>query len=277
MSNSVSNDISSTMPNHKPKPWWRLGIFSVLLALTSMDAHGAQIANTASYVVNLAGINVASVAINFKDNGTNYSVDIGADVMGVGTLVAKGRAAAASIGSSANGQLRPSKFDLSTRASNETFSVDVQYASGNATGFKVEPPLINHAGRVALERSHMRGVGDPIAAFIIKADKLSPQMCNQRLKVFTGMERYDLAMTFAAEQEATSKRTGYQGPVILCHLKYLPIAGHFADSEITKYLAESEKMLVWFAPLKDTGYFIPYRILLGTSAGDLSMVMTDLN
>ncbi len=45
---------------------------------------------------------------------------------------------------------------------------------------------------------------------------------------------------------------------------------------MTDYLAHSDRILVWYAPLGQTGYFIPYRVLMGTSAGDLSVVMTSL-
>ena len=35
-------------------------------------------------------------------------------------------------------------------------------------------------------------------------------------------------------------------------------------------------ILIWYAPLRDTGYLVPYRVLLTTSMGDLSMVLTNL-
>jgi hypothetical protein len=83
-------------------------------------------------------------------------------------------------------------------------------------------------------------------------------------------------MAFAAEDEATSPRTGYQGPVILCNMDYQPVSGHFTTSEMTNYLADSDRILIWYAPLGETGYFIPYRVLLNTSVGDLSMVLTSM-
>ena len=45
---------------------------------------------------------------------------------------------------------------------------------------------------------------------------------------------------------------------------------------MTNYLQQSDRILVWFAPLAAPGYFIPYRALLATGAGDLSIVLTDL-
>ena len=83
-------------------------------------------------------------------------------------------------------------------------------------------------------------------------------------------------MSYAGEDTATSARTGYQGPVVLCSVDYDPVSGHFTTSEITNYLADSDRIVIWYAPLGDTGYFIPYRVLLGTNMGDLSMVLTGM-
>jgi len=236
----------------------------------AVDAHAA-------YVVNLAGINIASVDIGFKDDGQHFSVDIGATISGIGQLVARGSASADAIGSTRADRLVASRFDLLTHANGEDFQVGVQYASGNATGFQIDPPIVNTIGRIALERKHLAGVADPVASFILKAKALEPELCNRKLKIFTGMERYDIAMSFADAQTATSARTGYQGPVILCRLRYIPVSGHYKTSEVTEYLAKSNRMLIWYAPLADSGYFIPYRILLGTSVGDLSVVLTSLD
>jgi hypothetical protein len=96
------------------------------------------------------------------------------------------------------------------------------------------------------------------------------------MQIFTGLERFNVAMRFAKEDVATSKRTGYQGPVILCNIRYTPVSGHFTTSEITNFLADSDRILIWYAPLGAPGYFIPYRVLLTTSVGDLSMVLTEL-
>ena len=83
-------------------------------------------------------------------------------------------------------------------------------------------------------------------------------------------------MSFVSDDEATSPRTGYQGPVMLCNIRYTPISGHFTTSEMTTFLAESDRILVWYAPLGETGYFIPYRMLVTTTMGDLSMVLTQM-
>ncbi|MBU1303899.1 MAG: DUF3108 domain-containing protein, partial [Alphaproteobacteria bacterium] len=114
------------------------------------------------------------------------------------------------------------------------------------------------------------------AAFVLKGGKLDKNLCNRKMQVFTGLERFNIALRFTKEDQATSKKTGYQGPVILCNIRYTPISGHFTTSEVTNYLKESDRILIWYAPLAGTDTFIPYRVLLTTSMGDLSMVLTRL-
>src|SRR5690606_37871812 len=119
-------------------------------------------------------------------------------------------------------------------------------------------------------------VNDMLAAFVLKGDALAPSLCNRKMQIFTGLERFNITMRFTREEVATSLRTGYQGPVVLCNLRYSPVSGHYASSEITRYLADSDRILIWYAPLSTPGYYVPYRVLVTTSIGDLSMVLTEL-
>lgn len=246
------------------------------LALLAAPATAAPVEAGASYIVTLGGINIAMVDIDLTDNGERYALDLSASVTGMGSLVASGTATAASSGLATAPALTAEEFDLETRAQGEVFSVDISYRGGDVTAFQVAPPVESY-DRVPLERSHLNGVNDMLAAFLVKADALSPAVCERELNVFTGLERFDIEMSFARAEQATSPRTGYQGPVVLCTLDYQPISGHFASSRITDYLAGSERILIWYAPLGDSGYFIPYRALVGTTAGDLSMVLTALH
>ena len=152
----------------------------------------------------------------------------------------------------------------------------MQYQAGNVAAFVVTPPIVNNIDRVPLERKQLNGVNDMLAAFLLRGPALDRSLCDYRAHVFTGIERFDLNFRFAKNDVATSPRTGYQGPVVLCNIKYVPISGHYTTSEITNSLAEDDRILIWYAPLRDSGYFIPYRVLLTTSMGDLSMVLTAL-
>lgn len=254
----------------------RFALIAALGFSLVQPATAAPVDANARYVVTLGGINIAAISVDLKDDGRAYSMDLSANVAGLGTLVASGTATAASVGRSSGSALLADKFDLQTRANGETFTVNVAFSGRDVSAFKVEPPIIDNYDRVPLERRHLTGVGDFLSAFVLKGAALDKSLCQRQANIFTGVERFNIAMSYAGEDEATSPRTGYQGPVVLCTVDYQPISGHFSSSEITSYLADSKRIIVWYAPLGDSGFYIPYRVLLGTNMGDLSMVLTGL-
>lgn len=253
-------------------------VCSATLALgLSASAAPAQEASTlASYVVNLGGINVAYINIRFNIEGAGYQLDLTADVAGLAQVVAQGSGAVNSGGRLTATGLASDRFFLETRTQSDRFAVEARYANSNTTHYSVSPPLVDNPDRVPVTAAHRNGVNDPLASFILRGAGLDAGLCNRTMRIFTGIERFDLALTYADTQTATSSRTGYQGPVVLCAMRYVPVSGHFTTSEITNYLASNQRMLAWFAPLGETGFFIPYRVLIGTSFGDLSMVLTNL-
>jgi Protein of unknown function (DUF3108) len=237
----------------------------------------ADTAATASYVVNLGGTIIATAKFDLSQTGGSYDLKLAASVSGIAQLVASGTVKASSIGTTTSDGLRSNSFDLTTQSGGQSFSDTVQYQGGGVTAFIIDPPIVNNIDRVPIERSQLSGVNDMMAAFILRGGKLDKSLCDNHAHIFTGIERFDLDFSYAKDDVATSKRTGYQGPVVLCHVNYKPISGHYTTSELTNSLAQNDRILIWYAPLRDTGYFIPYRVLLTTSMGDLSLVLTSLN
>ncbi|MEP7240961.1 MAG: DUF3108 domain-containing protein [Devosia sp.] len=252
-----------------------LAVLCAALLLGAVPAR-ADVAATAGYVINLGGNIIATGKFTLAVAGSNYSLKLNANVSGLARLIASGTAAASSSGTVGGSGLKSSSFDLTTHSGGEDFSDTVQFSGGGVSAFVIDPPIVNNIDRVPLERSQLSGVNDMLAAFVLKATKLDKSLCSADARIFTGIERFDLDFSYAKDDSATSLKTGYQGPVVLCRVKYKPISGHYTTSEITNSLAQDDRILVWFAPLKDTGYFIPYRVLLTTSMGDLSMVLTSL-
>ncbi|WDR01415.1 DUF3108 domain-containing protein [Devosia algicola] len=253
-----------------------LALASLFCLSAIAGAAANEVDGTAKYVITLGGLNVANVTVGLSDDSQKFSLDLSASVSGLVNFVASGTARITTRGRSSSRTLVPEQFDLNTRANGENFNVDVSYAGGNVSGFRVDPPIVDNYNRVPIERKHLNGVTDMLSAFVLKGTSLDQSLCKRKMQIFTGVERFNIAMSYAAANEATSPRTGYQGPVILCRINYTPIAGHFTTSEMTSYLAKSDRILIWYAPVGDSGYFIPYRVVLTTSIGDLSMVLTSL-
>lgn len=247
------------------------------LGLFAGPASAAPLQAVADYTVTMGGTQVASVEVSLNDDGASYSLVGNAKITGLARLVASGTARLQSSGASTDSGLRSQRFDLLTRASGEDFTVAITYASGDVETFKVNPPIVNNIDRVPIERKQLVGnMNDMAAAFVLKGDKLDAGVCNRQMQIFTGVERFNLKLSYAKDDEATSKRTGYQGPVVLCNVRYTPVSGHYTSSEVTQDLVSKERILIWYAPLATSGYFIPYRALVTTESGDLSVVLTSL-
>ncbi|WP_404401703.1 DUF3108 domain-containing protein [Pelagibacterium halotolerans] len=257
--------------------------FSSLLAagLTAIGFTTPAFANEAHalarYVISLGGINVAYMNVRLDVEGESYRLDLSADVTGLAQVVSQGAGSVNSGGRVTSTGLASSRFYLETRSQGERFSLETRYSGGNASDGIVSPPLAENPDRIPVTSSHRTGVNDPLAAFILRGPALDSSLCNRRFDIFTGIERFDMALRYADSQEATSTRTGYQGPVVLCTMRYIPISGHFTSSEITSYLADSTRMMTWYMPLDGSDFYIPYRVLMGTSFGDLSMVLVDID
>lgn len=247
---------------------------AALVPLSCASVQAAPVDARASYVVTVGGINVAMVDIDLDDDGARYGLELSARVAGLGSVVASGTASASVSGSSAGSNLQSRSFALETRANGEVFTSNVGYDGRNVSAFQVQPPVQDNYDRVPLERAHLTGVGDFLSAFVLKGNGLDRSLCDRTLKIFTGVERFNIRLGFLDSDEATSPRTGYQGPLVACSIDYQPISGHFQSSEMTNYLADTSRMILWYAPLGQTGYFIPYRVIIGTTMGDLSMVLT---
>lgn len=250
---------------------------SAVLALGLAGPAAAQQAGSiATYVVSIGGINVANVSIRLATEGSAYQLDLSADVAGLAQVVAQGSGAVNSGGVITQTGLQASSFFLETRTANERFALQTAYTNANASEGTVTPPLAPNPDRVPVSSSHRSGVNDPLAAFILRGEALDGSLCNRSLRIYTGIERFDMPMSYVETTTATSARTAYQGPVVLCAMRYVPVSGHFETSEVTQYLANSDRMLIWYMPLSDSSFFIPYRVLMGSSFGDISMVLVGL-
>lgn len=258
---------------------FRKPLFTLLLGLGMVaPAVATPLKAVAEYSVTMGGTQVANVTVNLDDDGSSYNLSGSARITGLARLLASGSARLQSSGDSTSAGLRSQRFSLLTRASGEDFTVAITYASGNVDTFKVDPPIINNIDRVPIERKQLVGnMNDMAAAFVIKGEKLDAGVCDRQMQIFTGVERFNLKLSYAKGDEATSKRTGYQGPVVLCNVRYTPVSGHYTSSEVTQDLVNKERILIWYAPLATPGYFIPYRALVTTESGDLSVVLTSLN
>ena len=134
----------------------------------------------------------------------------------------------------------------------------------------VEPPTVPNPDRVPLTDAHRRGVLDPMTAGLMRVagtgDTVSAEACRRTIPVFDGRMRFDLHLSFKRFEQVQSER-GYQGPVAVCGVQFVPVAGYVPDRYAIRYLMAQREMEVWVAPVAGTRIVVPYRISLQTPLG----------
>jgi hypothetical protein len=78
--------------------------------------------------------------------------------------------------------------------------------------------------------------------------------------------RYNLQFAYKRMDQVKADK-GYEGPVVVCAVYFIPIAGFIPHRASVKYLAAQRDMEVWLAPVANTRVLVPYRISIPTPIG----------
>ena len=242
-------------------------VAAVCLAGGSASAQGKL---DARYVATLAGVQIGKGA---------WVIDIGDDQF---TAAASGmttgllRVFAASQGNSAaRGAVRgdvlvPTLFVSTINNDKRVEELRIVLSAGTVKELMVDPPNSPSPDRIPVTDAHRRGVVDPMSAALVRVsgtgDPVSPEACRRTVPVFDGRLRFDLQLSFKRIANVQAQ-SGYQGPVAVCGVQFVPLAGYVPDRPAVKYLMAQQDMEIWLAPIPGTRIVVPYRISLQTPLG----------
>jgi hypothetical protein len=246
---------------------FQAGLGAAALALAGASAHATTL--KADYAVTLAGFAIATADLVSTIDGTSYTTQFQARTTGLAGVFASGKGGAVASGSLAGGRPVPARFALTSRTSSSQVAVTMALAQGNVAQVDIVPPLEPKPDRVPLGEGHKRGVVDPVSAVLMpvqaKGGPADPANCNRTIPVFDGAGRYDLVLSFAETRQA--EVPGYRGPVLVCKIRYVPLAGHRSERPGTKFMMQNEDMSVWLAPVAGARVLAPLRIAVRTMLG----------
>ena len=78
--------------------------------------------------------------------------------------------------------------------------------------------------------------------------------------------RYNLQFAYKRMEQVKADK-GYEGPVVVCSVTFVPLAGYVPNRPAVKYLAGQRDMEVWLAPVANTRVLVPYRVSIPTPIG----------
>ncbi|MBR0835469.1 DUF3108 domain-containing protein [Bradyrhizobium manausense] len=231
----------------------------------------------AQYEATLAGIPVGRGAWNIDIQDDVFSAAASGGTTGILKSFAGGSGTGASQGRIVNGALVASAYQASTTTSKKTEEIHITLDKGNVKEFGIipEPPV--DADRIVVTDVHRRGVFDPMTASLVRVpgtgDPLSPEACHGSAPVFDGRMRYELKLDFK-RMETVKAEKGYHGPVVVCALYFVPIAGYIPDRPVIKYLAAQRNIEIALAPVAGTRILVPFWLKVPTPLGPAMLEAT---
>lgn len=242
--------------------------------VTAVAACGGALAQgvlDARYQVTLGGVSFGRGSWHITVTDDQFTSTVSGTTTGLMRLLSTGRGASASRGSvAAGGVLSASSYSSSIATDQKYDEVRMLLSAGTVKEYSAEPPNNPDPQRVPIEPAHRRGVVDPMTAAIMRVpgngDTFVPQACNRKLAIFDGRMRYDLQLSYKRLDRVKSEK-GYQGTVVVCQVRFAPIAGHIPNRPVMKYLVELRETEMWLAPIAGTRLMVPYRVLLPTVMG----------
>jgi len=250
----------------------------VVGALMASPAHASKSSVGGSYAISVAGFKVGVGTLSLVMQGKAYSAKVGIRPAGIGTLFSTGKGGAEASGWLSGSKVVPAKYQMASRAANRDFYVALKQGSGHIRAAEAMPQFIPNAERIKVTSKHHRNAIDPLSAALMPVrqagDALGPKACARTLPIFDGWTRFDIRLSYRETKEVSGK--GYDGPVVVCDARWIPVAGHRPSKASVKHM-KSAPMEVWLAPTGRDNVLIPYRLQLDTKSGRLVVQASKIN
>ena len=221
------------------------------------------------YRITLAGLTLGQADLAGTFDGERYSLTMGAQLTGLaGVFTGGSRGGATTTGTRGANRLVSTGFSATGQTSSAERTVQVGLSGGAVTAVVITPPLEGRPERVPLSDADRRNVTDPVSgmlAVLAKPGAPDSSACDRTVPVFDGTQRFNVVLSYA--ETRTVQKPGFSGPVLVCDVRYVPIAGHRLDRPSVQYMAANRDMSVWLAPVEGTRVLVPLRVSVKTEYG----------
>ena len=195
----------------------------------------------ARYSVTLGGVPIGKGAwvIDIAEN--QFTAAASGATAGLLRVFASGQGSGASRGYIVGGNPVPASFAASITSDKKTEEIRMTLGSGDVKEFAIIPELPADPERVPVTEAHRRGVSDPMTGSLMRVpgtgNPLGPQACQRTTPIFDGRMRYDLQFAYKRMEQVKAEK-GYEGPVVVCAVYFVPVAGYVPHRAAIKYLVE---------------------------------------
>jgi hypothetical protein len=249
----------------------RLSLWSLLmLANAESISANAQAKLDAYYTATLLGLPIGHISWTIDLNSSRFSSVATGSIAGFLRLFLDAQGSVVAEGRLSNGKPVASNFQLKLLAGKWSDEIGIVFSGNRAKETVLPASASPSADYVPIKDADRIGASDPMTALLVyvggNGATTVPQACERTVAIFDGHTRYNLSLAFERFGMAHPNE-GYQGQVVVCSAKFLPVAGYDPKHFLVTYLAAQHETEIWLAPLSGTRLLVPYRASISTPMG----------
>jgi len=243
-------------------------VLSVLLLDGGLSLAAAQAKLDADYTATLLGLPIGHISWTVELRNNRFTTAAKGAISGLLRLFSDGHGDVSAHGRLAGGEPVASNFALTLIAGKWSDEVRILFRGNKAQEYVTALPSPGPS-QVPISDANRTGVVDPMTALLVSVPGSGatavPEACERTIPIFDGHTRYNLRLSFKRIDNV--RDGGYQGPVVVCSVKFFPVAGYDPKHFLITYLAAQRDIEIWLAPLAGSRLMVPYRMSLPTPMG----------
>ena len=118
--------------------------------------------------------------------------------------------------------------------------------------------------------AHFHGVSDPMTGSLLRVpgtgNPLGPQACQRTTPIFDGRMRYNLQFAYKRMEQVKAEK-GYEGPVVVCAVYFMPVAGLRSAPRLDQVSGEPARHGGLAGADRGTRVLVPFRVSIPTPIG----------
>jgi Protein of unknown function (DUF3108) len=248
---------------------WLTAALSSLLLDARLSLAAAQTKLDAAYTATLLGLPIGHISWTVELRNNRFTAAANGGISGLLRIFSDGHGDVSAHGRLSGGEPVASNFALTLIAGKWSDEVRILFHGNKAQEYVAAAPPPG-SNQVPISDANRTGVVDPMTALLVHtpgAGKTAgPEACERTIPVFDGHTRYNLRLSFKRVDSVKSE-DGYQGPVVVCAVKFFPVAGYDPKHFLITYLAAQHDIEIWLAPFTGSGLMVPYRMSMPTPFG----------
>lgn len=220
----------------------------------------------AHYKLYFNGFDVGSYNFESRFDGKGYAAQSSAQISALFGAF-KWRGDITSAGTLAKAKPRPNAYELSYKSKKKQVKVALSFDAAGVKSVQLTPNKPPSAESVPLKPEHYKNVYDPMSAILAISHPAAGEPCRGKIPIFDGKARFDLVMSLKGREKISEKRpSGQPNEVVVCRVKYVPIAGHKPKDFVNPWI-DYNGIEIALRPIPSAGIYVPYKIQIPTTIG----------